>query len=663
MIEPNIILVTERQKHFERIGWTKFSGLYEALEDLDQYESLQADLETTGLSGFINETAFSLQLGVPTVQYVFDMETIPWKEVKKILEEKELIGHNLLFDIPYLYKQGIVPQKVFDTFLAETVLTQGLIPTYGRRRSLDGCLERYLGIELNKDLQKTINQGLISVEAIEYSGSDVIHLHDLKEAMLKVATRRKLVDQIDFENRFLRVLAYIEFSGVKVDPEKLFKFIRRIEAEEFYAEEKLKTYADINWASSQQVGEYLQSIGIEHIKEETGKLQTGEEILNLHQEIPVVQDLLVYRGLTKLVSTYGRKWFHYIQKDGRIHTKYKQIMDTGRTSSGEMSKKGFDPWDTSYVCEKPYPNLQNVIKDKEFRACFIPEGRNSFAILDYSSQEPVIFADKCRDKGMLDFYQKEEGGDFHSFTTRLIFRELINASDEEIKEKHPDKRQKSKAAYLATTYLGNGKTIADNLNIPLEEGVFVYEGLLEAFPGMKDFFRERYEFALARGFHQTNTVFGGKRFFDRFQEFKDLTNDRGYWRKYYNIKNALLEGSEVSDKDLKWYEWETEDKIWYRAQKSEMRKESVNTLIQGTAAVMSKLAGIYILDWIERNKMFGRVMIPMFVHDEFVIEANTRSIEKVAAAAQECMLRAGNECLDILKIKATPIISREWKKD
>ena len=78
---------------------------------------------------------------------------------------------------------------------------------------------------------------------------------------------------------------------------------------------------------------------------------------------------------------------------------------------------------------------------------------------------------------------------------------------------------------------------------------------------------------------------------------------------------------------------------------------------------MSKLAGIYILDWIERNKMFGRVMIPMFVHDEFVIEANTRSIEKVAAAAQECMLRAGNECLDILKIKATPIISREWKKD
>jgi DNA polymerase-1 len=662
MIEPNIILVTERQKHFERIGWTKFSGLYEALEDLDQYESLQADLETTGLSGFINETAFSLQLGVPTVQYVFDMETIPWKEVKKILEEKELIGHNLLFDIPYLYKQGIVPQKVFDTFLAETVLTQGLIPTYGRRRSLDGCLERYLGIELNKDLQKTINQGLISVEAIEYSGSDVIHLHDLKEAMLKVATRRKLVDQIDFENRFLRVLAYIEFSGVKVDPEKLFKFIRRIEAEEFYAEEKLRTYADINWASSQQVGEYLQSIGIEHIKEETGKLQTGEEILNLHQEIPVVQDLLVYRGLTKLVSTYGRKWFHYIQKDGRIHTKYKQIMDTGRTSSGEMSKKGFDPWDTSYVCEKPYPNLQNVIKDKEFRACFIPEGRNSFAILDYSSQEPVIFADKCRDKGMLDFYQKEEGGDFHSFTTRLIFRELINASDEEIKEKHPDKRQKSKAAYLATTYLGNGKTIADNLNIPLEEGVFVYEGLLEAFPGMKDFFRERYEFALARGFHQTNTVFGGKRFFDRFQEFKDLTNDRGYWRKYYNIKNALLEGSEVSNKDLKWYEWETEDKIWYRAQKSEMRKESVNTLIQGTAAVMSKLAGIYILDWIERNKMFGRVMIPMFIHDEFILESNTRSIERVAQAAQECMKRAGDECLDLLRIRVEPIIAREWRK-
>lgn len=663
MIEPNIYVVTERHEHFRELGWRKFRDLYKALADLDQYDSLQADLETTGLSGFVNETAFSLQLGTPEIQYVFDMETIPWKEVKRILEEKELIGHNLLFDIPYLYKQGIVPQKVFDTFLAETVLTQGLIPMYSRRRSLDGCLERYLGVILNKDLQKTINQGLVSVEAIEYSGSDVIYLHDLKEAMLKLAARRKLTDQIDFENRFLRVLAYIEFSGVKIDPEKLYAFIRRVEAEHFYAEQKLKQYADINWSSPNQVGPYLQTLGIEHIKEDTGKLQTGEEILNLYQHIPVVQDLLVYRGLDKLVDTYGRKWFHYIQKDGRIHTKYKQIMDTGRTSSGEMSKKGFDPWDINYVCEKPYPNLQNVIKDKEFRACFIPEGRNSFAILDYSSQEPVIFADKCRDKGMLDFYQKEEGGDFHSFTTRLIFRDLINATDDEIKVQHADKRQKSKAAYLATTYLGNGKTIADNLNIPREEGDFVYNGLIEAFPGMKDFFRERYEFALARGFHQTNTVFGGKRFFDRFQEFKDLTNEKAYWRKYYAIKELIDNELEVSDKDRKWYEAEWLDKTWYRAQKSKMRKESVNTLIQGTAAVMSKLAGIYILDWIERSKMFGKVLIPMFVHDEYVLEANTRSIERVAEAAQECMKRAGDECLDILKIKVEPIIEREWKKD
>lgn len=658
-----IYVVTEREEHFRDIGWTRFADLYEALDYLDGWDSIQADTETTGLKGFINETAFSLQLGTPEIQYVFDMETISWKELKKLLEEKELIGHNLLFDIPFLYKQGIVPSKVFDTFLAETVLTLGLTPYFNRRRSLDGCLERYLGITLDKDLQKTINKGLVSVEAIEYAGSDVVHLHDLKEAMLRLATRRKLVDQIDFENKFLRVLAYIEFSGVKVDLEKLYKYIRRIEAEEFYAEKKLLEYADINWSSPDQVGEYLYEIhGIEHRKEDTGKLQTGEEILTQYTHIPVVNDLLAHRSLTKIVSTYGRKWFHYPQSDGRIHTKYRQMVDTGRTSSGETDKKQVSPWEIHWECEKPYPNLQNVIKDKEFRACFVPEGRNSFAILDYHAQEPVIFADKCRDKNMLDFYQND-GGDFHCFATRLIFRDLKDKTDEEIKEFYPEKRSISKQAYLSTTYLGNGKTIADNLHIPIEDGDFAYEGLITAFPGMKDYFRERFEFALARGFHQTNTVFGGKRFFDNFKEFKELYYDKAYHKKYYAIKEAIELEEEVSEKDRAWFKKETEDKRWYRALKSEMRKESVNTPIQGTAAVMSKLAGIYIFDWIERNKMFGKVLIPLFIHDEYVLEANTRSIDRVAKATQELMQKAGNECLDILKIKVSPIISREWKKE
>jgi DNA polymerase I-like protein with 3'-5' exonuclease and polymerase domains len=96
--------------------------------------------------------------------------------------------------------------------------------------------------------------------------------------------------------------------------------------------------------------------------------------------------------------------------------------------------------------------------------------------------------------------------------------------------------------------------------------------------------------------------------------------------------------------------------------KSELAKNSVNTRIQGTAAVMSKLAGIYFFDWILKKGLFGIVKVPIFVHDEWVAECPEKYAEEVAKNLQECMERAGKHCLKHLSIKADPKIVKHWEK-
>src|SRR5690606_28575250 len=103
-------------------------------------------------------------------------------------------------------------------------------------------------------------------------------------------------------------------------------------------------YGKINWSSPKQVAEILAQHGIEEVNNQTGRTTTSDDVLQ-HRSEPIAVDLRKHRKAQKLVSTYGRKWFHYILPDGRIHTKYKQLVETGRTSSGEVDRKNFDPFD------------------------------------------------------------------------------------------------------------------------------------------------------------------------------------------------------------------------------------------------------------------------------------------------------------------------------
>lgn len=653
MTVENFVVVTNREQHFRDMGWTVFGNLQNILFQLDFVSEIQIDLETTGLDSFMIEEVNSLQIGIPGTQYIFDIPSISGglATFKKTIEGKLVIGHNLAFDIPYLYKVGIVPRKVFDTMLTEEVLLLGLPVRHGKDnfKNLADTLRRHLNVKLDKSMQENISEGLVSVEAIEYAGRDVVHLFDLMESQKRRAAAQGLERKVALENKFLPVLCYLEFSGIYVDQEKMLAWIRKVEAQEWLAEEKMKTYADINWRSNEQVGEELKKYGIDVLTEK-GNQKTDEEVLKKY-DIPIAKDLLELRGLTKKVTTYGRVWAHYIQSDGRIHTKYRQLVETGRTSCGNTDNRGYNPLDVKWRTSKPYPNIQNIPRDSEHRGIFTAKGNNVLISCDYGSQESVILAERSGDTAMIEFF-KNGGGDIHSFITRFINKELSHLSLEEIAEKHGDIRSGNKEIVYAFAYGGNAKTAHDNTGVPLERCKEVEEKYFALFSGLKPYYKRCYERAVNLGYMPINSLTNGKRYFDGVEEYKAKYAERTYWNKYWEEKK----------KNSKWFQEEVVKMRWYHVMTSELKKLAVNTEIQGTAADMSKLGGIYFFDWVVDSGNFGKVLIPCFLHDSYLVEAKEKIKDEVAAKIQWALELAGSKFLKILKINAVPKITKQWTK-
>lgn len=652
MLQEDIWLITPREEYFRSIGWTKFIDCQDALAQLEFIPSLQADLETSGLGTFRKEKIHSIQLGIPGRQFVFDISGgIPMSLFKRPLEEKLLYMQNGLFDLPYIYNEGIFPKAIFDTFIAESVLTMGVELPRGAR-GLENLADKYLGKKLDKDLQKDIASGLTSVERILYAGRDVILLEAIADAQRDLGKKFGVHRRIDMECAFTLVLAYVEFSGAYIDMEYLYEFVRTAEYEEWKVYNELnERYGKINWNSPQQVAVLLEQHGIKEINDKTGKPKTGEEVLIKYPDIPLAVDLLKYRKYAKQSSMYGRTWFGFVQDDGRIHTRFKQIVTTGRMASGDSGGGGQKKlWRASYKTKKPFPNFQNI-PAKTMRGIVVAAKNNVLIQNDYTGQESVILADQSGDPTLLKFFQ-EDGGDVYGYIAKLAYPELKELSYDEIKEKHPDIRQKCKAPALAIPYGGNEYTIAENLNCPVTEAKEYYDMYFRLFNTLPDYFNRCYQYSRLHAYIPNDPVYGGKTFINNGKAFKEKANNKSYWRRFWKER----------DQGTQWYKNEASQLGWFFAIDKDIRQTAVNYRTQGTAAVMSKLAGIYMYQYIQLNKLHGKVKIVNIVHDEFLLECPRKIAEKTAKVLQAAMERAGNECLKHVKIKAVPEIIDRWKK-
>ena len=185
----------------------KVITIEESLNLLEPLKVVGLDTETSGLDPYTKEL-LSLQLGCYEFQVVIDCTTIDILLYKKYLESDRLfLGWNLKFDIKWLFKYGIILQKVYDGFLSEKLLWLGY-PSGLHSMSLKAAGQNYLGIELDKSIRgKIIWNGLNSEDTVKYAGLDVKYLEKIKDCQIEELNKRDLLRAIEYESRFVLPLA------------------------------------------------------------------------------------------------------------------------------------------------------------------------------------------------------------------------------------------------------------------------------------------------------------------------------------------------------------------------------------------------------------------------------------------------------------------------
>ncbi len=635
----------------------------ECITFCNSLEYIGVDTETNGFDPYINKV-LSLQLGNKQHQYVIDCSIHSMSIFKDLLESKKLILQNAKFDLRFLYHHGIFPNQIWDTFLAERVLTAGIKDA---RKGLDYLAYKYCGAKLDKTVRGVIHKELLSSRVIKYAAQDVEYLEDILKCQYEELNKLNLKTAFELECQFTPVLAYIEYCGFKLDKQawlnkmdsdlKLFKD----------AEDKLNQYiidnnivdfmetqydlfnesisSNINWSSSKQVVKFFNKLGIPTKIEEKGTIKDSVDAKHISKhKHPIIPTYLEYKGAEKVVSTYGQNWLNAINYvSERIHTSFTQIMDTGRLSCGGKNKS----------TGEEYLNFQNIPSDDATRSCFIADEGNTLIVSDYSGQEQIVLANRSLDPNILEFY--DQGlGDMHAFVASKMFKELESLSLDEIKSKHKDKRQLAKGAGFAINYGGQGITIANNLNVSLEVGNEVYESYFKAFPGLKGYFDKVKKQGLLDGFILISPITNRKCFLPFYEEYQKLKAeiDSDFWDRYRELKETG--GREFAI---------AKDKVSrYFRMKGDVERMGLNYPIQGQSAEITKIACIYLYKEIINLNCINKIKIVNVVHDEIVVECPESMAEQVSIIVKECMEKAGDIYCTRVPLKADPMITKFWRK-
>ena len=440
--------------------------------------------------------------------------------LKPFLESDEIpkIGHNLKYDRHILQNLGIdLKGKLLDTMLFSYVNNSTIT-----RHNLDAVSKRYLNINPTsyEDVAgkgaKQIPFSEVSIEvASEYASEDAdisLKLYEHIEPLVQKETKlAKLYSEI--EGPLIYTLGDIERNGVLIDSEKLNEQSKELEAMILKLEQKVQKSAgeDFNLGSPKQLQEILyEKLGLPVIKKTPkGQPSTAESVLQeLSMDFPIVQDILSYRAISKLKSTYTDKLPKMVNSNtGRVHTSYHQaVTATGRLSSSD-------------------PNLQNIpIRSEEgrrIREAFIaPDGYKILAA-DYSQIELRIMAHLSRDQGLMDAFAK--GQDIHQATAAEIFSTNID-------EVTANQRRSAKAINFGLIYGMSAFGLSKQLQITRAEAQNYIEQYFDRYPQVKHYMDETKQSAKKMGY--VETVFGRRLY------LADIESSN-YQRRQYAERSAI----------------------------------------------------------------------------------------------------------------------------
>jgi len=329
---------------------------------------------------------------------------------------------------------------------------------------------------------------------------------------------------------------------------------------------------------------------------------TKEKTLRRKNE-PVIKAYKDYVKSAKLVSSFGVKMFDYVQKDGRIHTTFNQLVSTGRLSSSK-------------------PNQQQAPSNNKYRNAFVAREGRSFVILDYSAQEVLIMAQASGDKGL--WYAIENGLDTHGYSAAKVYGDKWYDLGGEKEPKHkPETKELNnlRTAAKSTTFLiaygGSALSLSERLEITHKEAIQLLEDYFKAFPELKKYMDKQ-------------NAFGKKKYFSRgLPPFNRV--------RFYNPPVGQGELNAIG-------------------------RQSQNQPIQSGGADITKYAMVLIKSYIEKNNLQSKVELTITIHDEIICEVIDEFAEKWFDIQKRIMEVAANKIIPGGWLKAEGSISKKWQK-
>ncbi|MFT3826123.1 MAG: DNA polymerase I [Chitinophagaceae bacterium] len=474
-------------------------------ELLDQKE-VCFDTETTGIdANDVEIVGMSFSFKPGEAYYVpcpADQEQVKQLllQFAPVFEKKDIVwvGQNLKYDMLVLKWYGYeLKGDIFDTMLAHYVIDPD------GKRSMDELSVKYLGYEpvhieelIGKKGKNQLNMRDVAIDKVtDYAAEDADVTLQLKQVFTPLL-KSKEVEKVfaEVENPLAKVLTDMEFEGVKVDENFLKEYSTQLDKEAKLAEENVYQQAGVkfNLASPKQLGEVLfekLKLDPKAKKTKTGQYATGEDVLTkLASQNKIVDDILAFRELTKLKSTYVDALPQMInRKTGRVHTSYAQaVAVTGRLASNN-------------------PNLQNIPvrteRGREIRKAFVP--RDSSRILlsaDYSQIELRIVAAISGDPAMCEAFKL--GKDIHTATAAKVY----GVEEADVTK---EMRYKAKSVNFGIIYGQGAFGLADNLGISRTEAKEIIDNYKKQFANIQKYMDDMINFAREHGYVQT--LMGRKR--------------------------------------------------------------------------------------------------------------------------------------------------------
>jgi DNA polymerase-1 len=559
------------------------------------------DIETTGLDPFTCDLV-TLQIMKPNGKAKICKDPDNLIDIKRLLENNLIVGHNIKFDSKFLkYRYGITLKNVYDTYIAEIAISGGLLA--GRKgASLKDLVFKYCGIVLDKTEQCGFKKGVALTESQEnYAVSDLKYLPEIMKQQQAQIKTLKLESIINTEMRALPAVVWLELSGMNIDINKVQEIKAKLEAQKAEAQAELyKTFSitgkksqmsldgtpactPINLNSTQQLIKALNGIGI------PAKSTNEKELSKFNH--PIIKVLKTYKEAEKLLNTFVNKMPDYINPvTGRVHSNFNQYgAKSGRFTSSS-------------------PNLQQQpSKFGEWRSIYTAPPGTKIITADYSQIELRILGQVANEPEYINAYSS--GEDLHKLTASKIFK--IPLDEVQKKQRSIAKTVNFGIAYGMWSQGLQKKLQSAGIEITVDEAEQIIRGYYKSYPMVTAYLNNVSEEGLKN---------------------LEIRNKAGRLMKFNPPADEREKGS--------------------------IKRESKNLPIQSLCADMIKVAMANIFNAVDTDK----VKFINTVHDELVFQCPEELAEEVAQVVKEEMEKAGKVYLKDMPCVAEVTIGNMWEK-